>query len=150
MRAWIAFVLLLGAFVPAGCGSTVYSVREEQRAIFRDYVDAWRRGDAEDLRALLAPSFVLHDPDLGTVDRDRIGPYLAELGDAIRAAGGGASSGVFLDVRDTATRFANGGMIGWTRWSFPGTSREGASLIHVSSQGVLAERQFHDAPFEPR
>lgn len=116
----------------------------------QNYLAAWRKGDVDLVLAALADSFVLHDPDYGTIPKAEYRQYFANLRKAIEAAGGNQPNQAFRESTDVVTSEEGDSLIAWMHWRFPGTEIEGASFSRIGAGGILSQQLFYKAPLKKR
>jgi hypothetical protein len=114
----------------------------------QNYLAAWKKGDVDLALGALADSFVLHDPEYGTISKAEYRQYFANLRQAIQAAGGSQPNQAFRESTDVVTREEGDFLIAWVHWRFPGTEIEGASLSRIGAGGILSQQLFYKTPLK--
>ena len=110
----------------------------DRRAHFRaKYGKGWESMDAEIMLSAVADNFVLDDPAMPEpVTKATLTAYLAGWNERTKAAGATGQ----MEISDIVVQDKDGIRLEWNWWRFPGTDIEGAGLLKVTDDGVVAER----------
>ena len=105
-----------------------------------NYAAGWTTGDTNKIVAAAAPDLMLHDPNLGMIDRDKLTDYVENLKSAVAELRGGAPQDKLMDMTDVVIRDTEMPVTVWAWFTVPGTPLAGAAVMKFDDRGIFEER----------
>jgi len=103
------------------------------------YAEGWSNGDADTVIQAVTDDYVLDDPNVGKISKDKFSDYLNEMKETVKGISNGNFPKPFMEITEVLTSEENGITTASCMWVIPGTNIKGAGLIKVNSSGVFSE-----------
>jgi len=103
------------------------------------YAEGWTNGDAEMVLQAVTNDYILDDPNVGKISKDKFTVYLSEMKDTVKTLCNGSLPEPFMELSEVLTSQENEITTASCAWAIPGTDIKGAGLIKVNSSGVFSE-----------
>ena len=103
------------------------------------YAEGWTKGDADLVFQAITNEYILDDPNVGKISKDKFSEYLNEMKATVKTLCDGSLPEPFMELTEVLTSEESGITTAWCAWAIPGTNIKGAGLIKVNSSGVFSE-----------
>ena len=103
------------------------------------YAEGWSNGDVGLILQAITDDYILDDPNVGDISKDKFSDYLNEMKETVRTLCNGNIPQPFMELTEVLTSEENEITTASCAWAIPGTSIKGAGLIKVNSSGVFSE-----------
>ena len=103
------------------------------------YAEGWSTGDADMVLQAITNDYILDDPNVGNITKDKFSGYLNEMKETVKSLCNGNLPQPFMELTEVLTSEENEITTASCAWSIPGTNIKGAGLIKVNSSGVFSE-----------
>jgi len=104
-----------------------------------NYAKGWTNGDANLILESITNDYILDDPNVGRISKEKFSDYLDDMKETVRSLSGGNLPKPFMELTEVVTSEENQIVTAWCAWSVPDTNIKGAGLIKVNSSGVYSE-----------
>lgn len=103
------------------------------------YAKGWTNGDANTILQALSNDYILDDPNVGNISKEKLSDYLDSMKETVKSLHGGNLPDPFMELSEVVTSEDSGILTAWCAWNVPDTNIRGAGLIKVNSSGVFSE-----------
>ena len=103
------------------------------------YAEGWTNGDANLILQAVTNDYILDDPNVGNISKEKLPNYLDSMKETVKSLRGGSLPKPFMELTEVVTSEENETITAWCAWSVPDTNIKGAGLIKVNSSGVFSE-----------
>lgn len=103
------------------------------------YAEGWTNGDAGLVLRAISNDYILDDPNVGKISKDKFTGYLNEMKETVKTLCNGNLPEPFMELTEVLTSEEDEITTASCAWAIPGANIKGAGLIKINSTGVFSE-----------
>ena len=103
------------------------------------YAKGWTNGDVNMILQSITNDYILDDPNVGKVSKEKFSDYLDNMKATVKSLHGGNLPEPFMEITDVVTSEEDEIITAWCAWVVPETDIKGAGHIKVNASGVFSE-----------